>query len=416
MTKILNNKYVVGWRQVSSCFVQLGTISFTSACYSIMAMPLAAEFQPSRMTLMMAMTALTGSAALLAPMAGYLMDRVSLRALMIGGALTMAAGYAVMSFVTNFVQVLLIYGLIIAPATVMLGSMATTVLLTRWFVRKRGAAIGIALAGLSVASIVYPPITQWFIDHNEWRVAFRYIALMLLMVTLPAALLVVDRPSDRGLHPDGMATSPAEMDGRSGLSPASISTILRDGSFWLASLTIAIVLSGMAGLVTSLAPIVMDRGLRASDAAALLSLYGICGLIAKLAFAGVADRFGPRKMLTASLIGFALGMTCFSQASLGHEMLIIGVAMAGLFGGLIMPLQSMILPRIFGEEVVGRVMGLISIVTFSALLLAPPAFGRVYDVTGSYTAIFYIFTGLSIAALTTLPWLRLEPKAVMPGS
>ena len=392
----------------------LGALAFTSACYSILAIPLAAEFRPDRMTLMLAMTVLSGSGAVLAPLVGHMMDRLSLRTLMIAGSLAMAGGYAALSFVTSFFQVLLVYGLIIAPANVMLGSMAATVLLARWFVRRRGAAIGIALTGVSVASIIYPPITQWLLDHNEWRVGFRYIALMLLVATLPAALLVVNRPSDRNLHPDGATAPPPESARSAASKPVSIAAILTDRSFWLAAATFAIVLSGMKGLITSLAPIVIDRGLRATDAAMLLSLYGVCGLISKLAFAGVADRFGPRKMLIASLTGFAVGMACFSQAALGPVMMILGVALTGLFGGLMMPLQSMILPRIFGEQV-GRAMGLVGIVTFSALLLAPPAFGRIFDTTGSYTAIFFVFMGLALAALLALPWLRLDPKAAVRG-
>ncbi|WP_414900201.1 MFS transporter [Sphingomonas flavalba] len=398
--------HYLAWRQVACCFLLMGAVAFTSSCYTILSVPLARAFGPDRMTLMLAMTVLSGSAAVLAPFAGFLLDRLSVRLLMTLGATAMTGGYAAMSLAGNFTHIMLIYGLVIAPANVLIGSMAMTVLLSRWFVRRRGAAIGVALAGVSVASIVYPPITQWILDHHYWRDAFRQVSVMLAATVIPAALLVVNRPSDRNLQPDGAVDAPPPL-ATVGKASASAMAILRDPSFWLAAVTFAIVLSGMKGVVTSLAPIVLDRGLKTSDAALLLSLYGICGLTAKLAFAGLADRLGARSMLVATLLGFAVGMSCFWLAPLGGFLIVVGVVMIGLFGGMMMPLQSLLLPRIFGEHMIGRAMGLVGIVTFSGLLASPPAFGRVFDTTGSYSLMFGFYSVAALVALFALPWLRL---------
>jgi MFS family permease len=198
----------IGWRQVAACFVLLAAVSFIASCYSIVSVPLGKEFHPSRMVLMLAMTVLSGVSALLSPVLGNLMDRISLRLMMVAGALFLAAGYAALSFATSFTHVLVIFGVLVAPANVLIGPVAATVLLSRWFVRRRGTALGIAIAGVAMGSVVYPPIVQWLLDHNAWRDAFRMLALVLLAGTLPAALLVVNRPSDRGLHPDGADSEP----------------------------------------------------------------------------------------------------------------------------------------------------------------------------------------------------------------
>jgi MFS family permease len=191
----------------------------------------------------------------------------------------------------------------------------------------------------------------------------------------------------------------------------SARAIVSDPSFWLAAAIFAIVTSGMKGMITNLAPVVMDQGFKARDAALLISLYGGCGFFAKLVFAAVADRIGPRPLMFASLIGFASGMACLTQAAAGFGAIMLGVTLIGLFGGIMVPMQSLLVPKIFGERVVGRAMGLISMVTLCALLASPPVFGRIFDVTGSYTAIFVTFTVLAALAMLIVPYLRLHPKA-----
>jgi MFS family permease len=406
----------IGWRQVAACFVLLAAVSFIASCYSIVSVPLGEEFHPSRMVLMLAMTVLSGVSALLSPMLGNLMDRISLRAMMVAGSLFLAAGYAALSFATSFAQVLVVFGVFVAPANVLIGPVAATVLLSRWFVKRRGTALGIAIAGVAMGSVVYPPIVQWLLDHNAWREAFRLLALVLLAGTLPATLLVVNRPSDCGLHPDGAACEP-DLAGRGATAPrVSAATILTDPAFWLAAAIFAIVLSGMKGMITNLAPVVLDQGIKASDAALLISLYGGCGFVAKLGFAGIADRVGPRMLLVASLVGFACGMGCLTQAATGLPVIILGVGLIGLFGGIMVPMQSLLVSRMFGEGVVGRAMGLISMVTLCALLSTPPLFGRIFDVTGSYEAVFLAFAVLAAAAVFVVPYLRLHARAETPNA
>jgi MFS family permease len=403
----------IGWRQVASCFLLLAAVSFIASGYSIVAVPLAQEFKPSRMVLMLAMTVLSGASGLLSPLLGNLMDRISLRAMMITGSVFLAAGYAALSFTTSFSQVLVIFGVFVAPANVLIGPITATVLLSRWFVKRRGAALGVAIAGVAMGSVVYPPIVQWLLDHNAWREAFRLVALVLLAGTMPAAALVVNRPGDRGLYADGSASAPEVVGPRMpAAARVSVGRIVADPAFWLAAAIFATVLSGMKGMITNLAPIVLDHGIKASGAALLISLYGGCGFVAKLSFAAAADRLGPRPLLYISLVGFGCGMVCLTQAAAGYWMIAAGVGLIGLLGGIMVPMQSLLVPRIFGDRVVGRAMGLITAVMLCALLATPPLFGRIFDVTGSYTAIFVVFAVLAAAAaILGVPYLRLHIRA-----
>ena len=286
----MGGQFAVGWRQVAISFLLLAAAGMIASTYSLIAVPLGREFQPSRMTLMLTMTVLSAACAVLSPVLGNLMDRMSVRLLMVGGGLCLAAGYLAISFATSFTQVLIVFGVLIAPANVLIGPVAITVLLSRWFSKKRGRAIGIAIAGISAGGFFFPMIIQGLLDAHQWREALRLLAVVLLVWTVPAALLVVNRPADRGLHPDG-ADEPSEESRReAAMAPVSVKAVITDPAFWLICLTVATVTSGMKGMITNLAPLAIDNGVPATKAALLISTYAGCGFIAKINFALLADR------------------------------------------------------------------------------------------------------------------------------
>ena len=408
--------FAIGWRQAAICFVLLSAVSMIATTYSIIAVPLAQEFQPSRMVLMLAMTILSGAGAVLSPLLGTVLDRIPMRQLMVCGGILLGLGYAALSLATSFTQVLVIFGLLIAPANVLIGPIAMTVLLSRWFTLRRGRAMGIAIAGISAGAFIFPFIIQALLDAHQWREALRLLGLVLVFWTVPAALLVVERPSDRGLNPDGASQPPELARAEMSQAPFSAKDLLTDPAFWMIAITVAIVTAGLKGMITNLVPLAIDNGIKAGDAAMLISVYAACGFIAKLNFAALADRLGPRIMMFTALGGFALSMACLTQANAGYAAIALGVALAGLFGGLMIPLESYLAPRVFGQRAVGRAMGLLSGTILVAMLSTPPLFGLIFDLTGSYTGIFWTFSGLALIALFWVPAIRLHPRESSPAS
>jgi MFS family permease len=402
--------FAVGWRQVVISFILLAAAGMIAGTYSIIAVPLAREFQPTRMVLMLTMTVLSATSAIIIPLVGNLMDRVSVRKLMVLGGLCHAAGYAAISLASSFNQVLVIFALLLAPANVLLGPVAATVLLSRWFTERRGRAMGIAIAGISAGGFLFPMLIQGLLEAYAWREALRLLSLVLLALTVPAALLVVDRPALRGLHPDGASEPSALTRAEREKAPISVREVLTDPAFWLIAATVAIVTAGLKGMVTNLAPLAIDTGIDPSDAALLVSVFFGSSFLAKFAFAALADRLGPRPLMVCSLGGFALAMACLTQAAAGYWTIAAGVSLAGIFGGLMVPIESYLAPRVFGQRAVGRAMGLLSGVILLALLSTPPLFGLIFDLTGSYTGIFWTFCALALAALLWVPAIRVHPR------
>lgn len=411
----MKSGFAVGWRQVVSCFILLGAIAMITSSYGVVVGPLGEEFKPSRMVLMLGITVVTAVSALLAPPLGSLMDRFPIRRLMLLGSVMLAAGYAALSFATSFLQVLIIFGVLIAPANVLMGPVAATVLISRWFVRRRGMAIGIAIAGIAMGGVLFPPFIQWLLDSFEWREAFRVFALLLGAVIIPAAFLVVNSPADRDLHPDGEDTESEMARSESQAPLVSSGEILRDPAFWLISFLFAIVLSGMIGMVTNLPALASDHGIAASDAALLISIYSGAGFVAKLSFAAIADLLSLRTLTMLAFAGFAAGMACLTQSHGGYWVIALGSGMVGLFGGLMVPLKSLLVPKVFGRRVVGRAMGMMSTVTLVISIATPPAFGLAFDLTGSYVAVIALFAGMAVVAMLGVPYIRMNAKVTAPA-
>ena len=405
-----HQSFAVGWRQVGISMMLLAAAGMIAATYSVVAVPLANEYQPSRSVLMLSMTVLSGTCALLSPLLGSLMDRVSLRKLMVTGGLLLAAGYLAISMTTSFMQVLVVFGVLIAPANVLIGPVAITVLLSRWFARRRGRAMGIAIAGISVGGFCFPIIIQGLLDAHQWREALQLLSMVLLVWTVPMALMVVNHPSERGLNPDGDAEPPELAREEMEKPEISARQILTDPAFWMIAGTVAIVTAGMKGMITNLAPLAIDNGVDASAAATLISVYAASSFIAKMNFAVLSDRLGPRVLMFIALAGFAAGMACLTQAGGGYTMIAIGVAITGLFGGLMVPIESYIAPRVFGQRAVGRALGLLTGTILIALLATPPLFGLIFDLSGSYTGIFWTFAIIALLALLWLPRIRMHPR------
>ncbi|MDG2002498.1 MAG: MFS transporter [Novosphingobium sp.] len=402
--------FMIGWRQVASCFVLLGSIAMITSAYGVVAVPLGEEFNPSRMVLMLGVTVVSVTSALLAPPIGGLLDRFSIRRLMLIGAFMMVAGYATLSLVTSFIQVLLVFGLLIAPANVLMGTVAATVLLSRWFVKRRGRAIGIAIAGVSMGGILFPPFLQLLLDSFAWREAFRLFALILACIVIPAAALVVNAPADKGLHPDGDDNESELARSEVNTSLVSSAEILKDPAFWMISFLFAVVLAGMIGIVTNLPSLAIGHGVSATNAALLISIFSGAGFAAKLGFAAIADLFRLRTLTMLGFAGYAVGLACLTQSHLGYWMIALGAGLIGMFGGMMVPMKSLLVPRVFGQRVVGRAMGMMSTVTLVISIATPPAFGLAYDLTGSYVSVMAIFAAMAVVAMLAVPYIRMDAK------
>ncbi|HEX4376374.1 MAG TPA: MFS transporter [Steroidobacteraceae bacterium] len=404
----MNKTIFPGWWQVVvSMLNQAAAPGTIIICFSVIAAPLSREFGASRSTLGLIMTLTYLINGIMNPLLGAAMDRYSIRRIMVGGGILLAAGYAALSFTTSLTWVFVTFGLLLAMANVVLGPLSYSALLPRWFVRRRARAVGITVAGYAIGGLFMPPVFAGLIDAFGWREALRLFAAFVLVVLVPLlARLVIDRPSDVGLYPDG-ASQPPQVATVQGAEPSqSTASLLRDPNFWVITIVIGLVLCGAAGVLSNMVPFAISRGFTARQGALFLTCFSAGSLTSKLLYTFFGDRLNPRVGLSIGL-GFLVLSSCFFLRGFAFRALLLASFLHGMGVGTALPLWTYLTARVFGTANVGRVFGLMNIVTMPISLSMPPLMGAIFDHTHSYDDGFILYICLGLGAFFLIPRLRI---------
>jgi MFS family permease len=402
--------FAVGWRQVASVFymLMLGTgIVFSS--YGIVSAPIAKEFHASHSMAMMGVGAILLVGATMSPTIGGWIDRFSFRHLACLAAVLLSTGLMALSFAQSMWHVIAIYAVFMAIPAVLCGPMGASALLMRWFVHKRGRAMGIAMAGLSAGSFFFPSIIAHLIDATDWRVSLRLLSVFAAVTLIPVALLaIVNRPADKGLFADGGTEAPPEKPSTRAVGqPISIREIVSDRNFWLVSLALGMPMSAGTGTTSNIVLLAADIGVASTVAALVMSTIAVSSALGKLTIAVVGDKFDNRHIL---FVGMALTVSSmFTLAMAGSvPALFLGGALISFGSGLLNPLWGMIFSRAFDPAIVGKVMGLAMSVGMVLSVISPVLIGKLRDLTGTYEVPFLTY-GVAILLTTILVrWIKLR--------
>jgi MFS family permease len=405
---LMKKTIFAGWWQVAVCMLtQAAATGTIVTCYSVFAAPLAKEFGASRGELGLVMTITYLINGLLNPVLGTAMDRFSIRKIMLCGGAALAAGFLAVSFATSMAWVFVAFGLLLAFANASLGPLSYSTLLPRWFVARRARAFGLTVAGYAIGGLILPPLFAVLIESFGWRSTLRMFVAFVLLVVIPViGWLVVDRPSDAGLYPDNEARASRVTTHTDAEPSQSTGELLRDMNFWVITICISVVLLGSAGLLGNMVPFALSRAFAAKQGALLLSCFSAGSLTSKVLYTFFGDRLNPRAGLAIGLLFFTVSSGCFLY---GHTypVLLVASFLFGMGVGTSLPLWSYLTARVFGTANVGRVFGLMTIVTMPFSLLAPPVMGAIFDHTGAYDDGFIMYICLGLAALTLVPRLRI---------
>ncbi|NIE59906.1 MULTISPECIES: MFS transporter [unclassified Burkholderia] len=332
---------------------------------------------------------------------GPLADRFGSRRLAVAGMLLTGIGLAAAGVAHTLLQVYVAYGLGVGLG-VGCAYVPAVGAVQRWFVRRRGFASGLAVAGIGVGTLVMPPLASALIAHVGWRGAYITLAVIAVVIGAGMALLIENDPRGRGLLPDGEAAhEPVEGGGanasvrdagasvsgaaasRKPAAGATVREAVTSRSF--ASLYAACLICSFGVFVpfVHLVPYALDHGVSSSTAVLLLGAIGVGSTAGRFFLGGLADRFGRRTSLLAMFAGMAVALVAWAGAGTVATLAAFALVFGVFYGGWVAVLPAVVMDYFGGRNVSGIIGVLYTSVAFGTLI-GPTAAGFIYDAGGGY--------------------------------
>jgi sugar phosphate permease len=307
-------------------------------------------------------------------------------------------------------QIVVIFMFIMAVTVGLSGPLAAQTLVTRWFVNRRGRALGISALGTSIGGFIIPIVTTSLIAAYGWREACFILGVSAFVILLPVAWAVVDEPKGSKGHAPSPAdeTSPEAVEAMAAASDMTaaetlaadrdwrVMEVLREPSFWLLIAACLPLIVCFNAIQYNLGPLMQDLGIPAQRGSLIVSAMAVSMIFGKLLFGHQAD-IRPHRYLVALMgLGFVFCGFAFMQASSFLSLLPAAIIMGFATGGF-MPLIATIIGTRFGARSFGRVSGLtgpvMAVGSFGPLLA-----GWMRDVSGSYQPVFVMVVCLAAVA------------------
>ena len=315
--------------------------------------------------------------------AGLIADRTGPRPLVVGGLLLVALGLAAASQATALWHIYLGYGLGVGVGVgVGLSYVPSIAAVQRWFIRRRGAASGLAVAGIGVGTLIGAPLAHELISALGWRQTYLVLAMLTVVGAIASGILVRPSPEHYGLAPDGDTPSP----GDASAIPAgyTLGQAMRSLPFWAIYVGALMMSFGLFVPFVHLAPYATDLGLGEGFGVLLIVLLGVGSTVGRFLFASVTNWLGRRLSFGLMYVGAGVMLVIWSMSTSGPALIVFALVFGAFYGGFVAIAPSLAADY-FGGRALGSIIGaLYSGVAFGALLGAPVA-GYAYDFFGSYT-------------------------------
>lgn len=348
------------------------------------------------------------TAGVLSPLVGVWIDRYGVRPVMVTGALIMGTGFALLGTMASLWQ-LYLCNLVAAAGIAGVAWIPNQTLIANWFVRRRGLAMGISLAGIGFGGLAMAPLAELLIRRAGWRMAFVGLALLILGPVVAIVLAVVrGRPAELGLKPDGEAIEAPDagpLDVEDTLAGLELAQAVRTAPFWILSTCNFLIVFASLSVVAHLVAHLRDAGFGSTRAAASLGLVIGLSVAGRVVFGILADRCRKGRIMSLAMLLLAVGTLCLldvgERGALQGFLVSFGLGLGGT--AVLIPL---LVGECFGLRCYGRLLGLIMISATLGAALGPILTGRIFDVTGGYRPAFLLHAALITVAAAAMGLLR----------
>lgn len=354
--------------------------------------------------------------------AGYLVDRVGARRLLVAGVLLVGGGSLALSQMQALWQFYMSVS-VIGVGMSLAGMPVCAVAIAHWFVKRRGRALGIVSAGPGASGLMVV-LAAVLIGQFGWRSGLMMLGIAQLAICVPLALTVRHRPQEVGLLPDGEPPAPREVpanpspeatEGRAGgggmgqLEGLTIGQALRTRFFWLLGLGMLLVSVGSFAVIVHVIAYLDESGGFTEEGAAVIAMGIPFGsLVGRLSFGWLADYLSKRWLLAVAWILQGLGVLILAGVHSPWQAVLFLVVLTPGWGGAV-PVWLALMPEGFGLRALGSIQGLLMAGAMIGGFVGPIFAGAVYDAMGSYRPAFVVLALVTFAAALAVAMMGRPP-------
>jgi MFS family permease len=408
----MHTKIFYGWWIVGACFfIAFYVSSVIFYGFTVFFEPLTKEFGWSYTKISFASSLRGLETGILAPIMGYLVDRLGSRKLLLAGTITVGAGLILMSY-TQSLLMFYCAMLFISFGAGGCTSVVTMTAIARWFRKNIGKAMGIMSAGFG-ASGLFLPVIVWLVDTYGWRTALIVLGTGMWLLGIPMALIVRDSPGQYGYLPDGNTQDQplAKSDPAVLKPPLRLRDIAKDRSFIFINLSEAARFMVLASVVIHIMPHLNNAGISRSRAGFIAAAVPLVSIIGRFVFGWLGDSFDKRYIASLAFFFMALGTLALIFVRCDLWLYLFVLLFSSGFGGLSV-LRGTILREYYGFETFGTLMGIMMGFGAAGGIIGPTLTGWVFDTTGSYTFVWLTYSILLFLTIGLM--LKSKPRTCCP--
>lgn len=348
-------------------------------------------------------------------LSGRLTDRWGARRVVALGGLMLGSGLMLLSLTQSRWQLYLFYGLIagLGMSTAYIPCNATVV---KWFVRRRGTALGFVGSGASLGIFAIPPLAALLISRYGWHLSYLLFGVATLLLLNVLARFMYRDPKELGLQPDDGSQPITPLKPRVGggmpgprAVEMDVSHAIRTPAFWCLTASIMATLFTIPIPYVHLVSHAQDLGFPPLAASTFISIIGGFALVGNLSLGPASDRIGRKATLMICLFLAVLAFLGFGNAQAAGG-LYASAAAFGFYYGAVAICFPAIVADFFGREHAGALTGIIFALGGPTLALGPAVAGWIYDRTGGYFLAFLLSALVNAVALVILAFARAPEK------
>jgi len=406
-TKEAGNSFLYGWWIVfvAAVGLSMGYGPIVTFTFGVFFKLLNQEFGWSRGDISQAFSLSLFVMSLVFPFIGRLVDRFGARKIIIPSILLFGLGLMSLSLLSaNIWQLYAVYILLglVGGGT---APVPYSNVLSHWFDKRRGLALGVAMVGLGLGAFVMPSLAQMLIVSQGWRQAYIVFGLMVMVITIPiVGLFFKETPEMVGLRPDGDVMNPNHQNASEQKIGLSAQEARQTHTFWILVGAFFLMSASVHGCLIHLVPLLTDRGISPQLAAGATSLFGAALLFGRVGAGYLLDHFFASSVALCFFCGTALGLLLLWSGVTGTAA-VIAAFLIGLGMGAEGDIIAYLIGRYFGlrafSEIYGYAFGAFTLGGVSGPLLM----GRGFDATGSYSlglGVFVVVTLIAAGLMTRL--------------